>query len=72
MAGGNDTVAVTVVVAPVRHVQHPVPHQPSHLASTGAPIDAMTAIATTAIVAGTVLLTAFRRRTSRLTSWGTS
>lgn len=76
MAGGSNTVAVTVVVtpaaSPLQPGHTPATHHPTHLAFTGAPIDALTAVATAAVVAGTVLITAFRRRTQRHTSWGTT
>jgi hypothetical protein len=75
MAGGSNTVAVTVVVTPPTS-QHqpghtPATHHPTHLALTGAPIDALTAVASAAVIVGTVLITAFRRRAHPLTSWGT-
>jgi hypothetical protein len=76
MAGGSNTVAVTVVVtpaaAPPQSGHTPATHHPTQLAFTGAPIDALTAVASAAVLAGTVLLTAFRRRAQRQTSWGTT
>ena len=75
MGDGSNTVAVTVVVPPAPRAHqpgHPGAPQPHHLAWTGAPIDTLTALATTAVVVGTVLITAFRRRGHRRTSWGTS
>jgi len=68
MAGGSNTVAVTVVVTPAASTHH----HPTQLAFTGAPIDALTAVASAAVLAGAVLLTAFRRRAHRQTSWGTT
>ena len=74
MAGGSDTVAVTVVVTPPKQMHqpghNPVPHHPSQLAWTGAPIDMLTAIAFATVVTGTALVTAFRRRAHRPTPWG--
>jgi hypothetical protein len=76
MAGGSNTVAVTVVVTPAAVVHQPghtpTTHHPGHLAWTGSPIDTLTALATATLIAGTFLLTAFRRRAHRPTSWGTS
>lgn len=77
MAGEGNTVAVTVVVTPAAGphqpgATHPPHHPGGQLAYTGAPIDSLTAIATAALVGGTFLLTAFRRRAHRPTSWGTT
>ena len=76
MAGGSNTVAVTVVVTPASVVHQPghapTTHHPGHLAWTGSPIDTLTALATAALITGTFLLTAFRRRVHRPTSGGTS
>ena len=76
MAGGSNTVAVTVVVTPAatppQSGHTPTTHHPTHLAFTGAPIDVLSAIAGAAVFAGTVLLTTFRRRAQRPTSWGTT
>ena len=82
MAGGSNTVAVTVVVTPAATPHQPghtptthqpgTTHHPTQLAFTGVPIDALTAVASAAVLAGAVLLTAFRRRAHRQTSWGTT
>ena len=76
MAGGSNTVAVTVVVTPAASVHQPghtpTSHHPAHLAFTGAPIDALTAAASAALIAGTVLVAAFRRRGHRPTLGGTT
>jgi hypothetical protein len=60
-ADSHSTVTVDVVVAPrTTHTGHP--HHPSHLPFSGAYVDALTAGALSALVAGAALLAASRRR----------